>query len=251
MDQTLSQSLISPHWPAPKNVHAYQTTRLGGVSAAPYGSMNVGDHVSDNPLSVVRNRQLLNQLVPTEPVWMTQVHGTHAIDAATSRCIEKADASFTTQANVVCAAMTADCLPVLLCDNAGTAVAAIHAGWRGLCHGVIESTVNEMPVACNQLMAWLGPAIGPSAFEVGSDVREAFVKQDSQASLAFEPKGAKWLADLYMLAKLRLNACGVNAIYGGSIDENYCTYTDEDRFFSYRRDHVTGRMASLIWLTAE
>lgn len=250
MHQTLTDSLITPNWPSPKNVRSIQTTRLGGVSKAPYNSLNLGDHVSDNPLNVVRNRQLLSSVVPTEPVWLEQVHGTLAVNAALSRCITKADASFSTEFNVVCATMTADCLPVLLCDQAGTVVAAIHAGWRGLCHGVIESTINQMAVDNHQLMAWLGPAIGPNAFEVGHEVREEFIRHDPNAELAFKPHDERWSANLYQLAKQRLRQCGVSAIYGGE-DEGYCTYSDEARFFSYRRDNITGRMATLIWLTNE
>lgn len=242
----LADSLITPDWPAPSHVRALQTTRQGGVSAAPYDSLNVGDHVHDNPHHVARNRQLLNAHVPSEPVWMEQVHTTHVIDAAKSTCIMRADASFTTKPKVVCAVMTADCLPVLLCDQAGTVVAAVHAGWRGLCDGVIEATVKAMDTDTSQLMAWLGPAIGPDAFEVGDEVRAQFITKDTQAESAFKPLGDKWLADLYTLAKQRLNTLGVTSIYG----EVQCTYTNSHDFFSYRRDGDTGRMASIIWINA-
>ncbi len=246
MTDSFANTLITPNWPAPANVKALQTTRLGGVSLPPYASLNLGDHVQDHPQHVARNRQLLSALVPSEPVWLSQVHGIRVIDAGMSACIESADASFSMQKNVVCVTMTADCLPVLLCDQAGTLVAAVHAGWRSLCDGVIEATVNAMPVPAQQLMAWLGPAIGPDAFEVGAEVRVQFIAQDAQAESAFKPKANtdKWLGDLYRIAKQRLANVGVTAVYG----EVNCTFSQPERFFSFRRDGATGRMASLIWL---
>lgn len=243
-------NFITPNWPAPANVKALQTTRVGGVSVVPYASLNLGAHVNDDGNTVAHNRQLLSPYLPSEPVWVNQVHGIEVIDAAKSGCLENADASFTTKNNVVCVTMTADCLPVLLCDTDGTVVAAVHAGWRGLCDGVIESAVNKMPVQASHILAWLGPAIGPNAFEVGDDVREQFIQKGSQAALAFKPQGDKWLCDMYLIAKQRLNNLGVTQIYGGSINEDFCTYTDEARFFSFRRDNVTGRMASMIWLAS-
>jgi polyphenol oxidase len=251
MSKTLLDSLIRPNWPAPANVQAIQTTRLGGVSLNSYESLNLGDHVKDNPHHVAHNRQLLNAIVPTEPVWLNQVHGVRIIDAAQSSCIEHADGSFTTNKNVVCVTMTADCLPVLICDGAGTTVAAVHAGWRSLCDGVIEEAVKQLPVNANELMAWLGPAIGPNAFEVGAEVRAQFVEKDKQAESAFKPKEEKWLGDLYQIAQQRLNNVGVKHVYGGHQENDiWCTYTDENRFFSFRRDGDTGRMATMIWLTA-
>lgn len=244
MSDILSNHLIKPLWPAPARVKAIQTTRIGGVSAAPYDALNLAMHVKDRPENVARNRQLLSRYVPTEPVWMNQTHSTRVIDAAKSSCIENADASFTTQPNVVCVTMTADCLPVLLCDVAGTVVAAVHAGWRGLCDGVIEATIADMPVESAQLIAWLGPAIGPNAFEVGDEVREQFVSKNQQAEVAFVPKADKWLGNLYQIATQRLQSAGVNQIYG-DVD---CTYSNPERFFSFRRDHDTGRMATLIWI---
>lgn len=241
---------IVPDWPALANVKALQTTRLGGVSKAPYASLNLGVHVHDDPIAVAHNRQLLSPYLPSEPVWVNQVHGTKVIDAAKSGCLETADGAYTTQANVVCVTMTADCLPVLLCDRAGTVVAAVHAGWRGLCDGVIEAAIAKMPVKPADLMAWLGPAIGPDVFEVGGEVRAQFMEKDAQAILAFKPQGDKWLCDMYAIAKQRLNNVGVTQIYGGGVNESFCTYSDTQRFFSYRRDGVTGRMASLIWLTS-
>ncbi len=240
---------ISPNWPAPANVKALQTTRLGGVSVAPFASLNLGAHVNDNPISVAKNRQLLSSYLPSEPVWVNQVHGVEVIDAAHSTCLQNADASFTTKPNVVCVTMTADCLPVLLCDKAGSVVAAVHAGWRGLCDGVLEAAVSNMPVQASEILAWLGPAIGPNAFEVGGEVRAQFIAQDAQAEKAFKAQGNKWLGDIYQIARQRLNQLGVTQIYGGSVNENFCTYTDATRFYSFRRDNVTGRMASLIWLT--
>lgn len=251
MSKNLLDSFIIPNWPAPANVSAIQTTRIGGVSLPPYHSLNLGSHVNDDPLHVTRNRQLLNVIVPTEPVWLNQVHGVRVIDAALSSCIESADASYATNKQVVCVTMTADCLPVLLCDKAGTVVAAVHAGWRSLCDGVIEEAVKTMSVNNGELIAWLGPAIGPDAFEVGAEVRTQFIEKDMKAESAFKPKEDKWLGNLYQIAQQRLNNLGVTDIYGGNQDNcNWCTYTDEDRFFSFRRDGDTGRMATMIWLTA-
>lgn len=249
-------TFITPNWPAPANVLAVQTTRIGGASLAPYHSLNLGAHLNDNAIAVAHNRQLLSPYLPSEPVWINQVHGIKAIDAAMAGCAIEADAAYTIKANTVCVTMTADCLPVLLCDQAGTVVAALHAGWKGLLDGVIESTVQSMLLAMpnlisQHLMAWLGPAIGPQAFEVGSEVREAFIRVDANAALAFlsasnsEINPDKWLCNIYQLARQRLNTMGVSQIYGGDL----CTYTDKERFFSYRRDNVTGRMATMIWLT--
>jgi polyphenol oxidase len=244
MTSKLAQSFIYPDWPAPSQVKSIQTTRLGGVSVGPYASLNLGDHVKDNPQHVAHNRQLLNNFVPTEPVWLNQVHGVRVIDAANSSCLESADAAYSNKANVVCVTMTADCLPVLLCNQQGTVVAAVHAGWRSLCDGVIEATVNAMPTDVRDLMAWLGPAIGPDAFEVGAEVRAQFMAQDANAEHAFKAKGDKWLGNLYQMARQRLQRLGVNAVYGGGA----CTYTDQEKFFSFRRDGDTGRMASMIWI---
>lgn len=245
MTDKLAQSFVYPDWPAPHNIHVIQTTRFGGVSSQPYDSLNIGNHVNDNPYHVAQNRQLLTPFVPTEPVWMDQVHGIRVLDATKSRCVESADAAFSQQSNVVCVVMTADCLPVLLCDQQGTVVAAIHAGWRSLCDGVIEATVNAMAVDGQHLMAWLGPAIGPDAFEVGAEVRTQFIDKNPQAASAFRARGERYLGDLYAIAKQRLNDVNVTQVYGGGL----CTYTDSARFFSFRRDGTTGRMATLIWLT--
>lgn len=237
-----------PAWPAPQNVRTLQTTRIGGVSVAPYDSFNLGDHVGDAAQAVARNRQQLSALMPSEPVWLQQVHGISVANADAASCLVQADASVARHRGTVCAVMTADCLPVLLCDEAGTVVAAAHAGWRGLCDGVIEATVRAMDVEPHKLMAWFGPAISQRAFEVGSEVRAVFAAHDAQAAAAFVPApasgGEKYHADIYLLARQRLHALGVNRVYGGE----YCTYSDPLRFFSYRRDGVTGRMGTFIWL---
>lgn len=247
---------IVPNWPAPANVHALQTKRNGGYSLAPFSSLNFGSHVNDNSMHVAQNRQLLSQFLPSEPVWLNQVHGIEVADAANTDCVPDADASFSTQKNVVCVTMTADCLPVLLCDKAGSVVVAVHAGWRGLCDGILEASVYEACTAAQimpvDLMAWLGPAIGPNAFEVGAEVRAQFVEKDKNAASAFTAVnkilGDKFLANIYQLATQRLNNVGVTAIYGGGHGEDFCTFTDKEHFFSYRRDGDTGRMATLIWL---
>lgn len=247
----LNEHLIFPDWPAPANVRALQTTRRGGFSTSPYASLNLGSHVGDGPLVVVRNRMALNSLLPSEPVWLNQVHGVSVVDVGQAGCLPQADASVSGRPGGVCVVMTADCLPVLLCDTAGSVVGAVHAGWRGLCDGVIEATVARMGVAPGSLMAWLGPAIGPTAFEVGAEVRAAFLAHQPAAGAAFIPapqttgvEHGKWFADIFTLARLRLAALGVERVYGGGD----CTYSDAERYFSYRRDGVTGRMGSFIWL---
>lgn len=239
-----NQDIIVPEWPAPANVKAMQTTRKGGVSLAPFDTLNLAAHVNDDARGVAHNRQLLNQYLPSEPVWLNQVHGIKVVDASNITYLPDADASFSKQKYVVCVAMTADCLPILLCDNLGTVVIAIHAGWRSLCDGVIEASVRAIPVDTVNLMAWLGPAIGPKAFEVGSEVRTQFIDNDIDAKSAFVPYAEQYLGDLYEIAKLRLYRLGIKQIYGG----NFCTYTDKERFFSYRREGETGRMATFIWL---
>ena len=248
---------IIPDWPAPENIRTLQTTRNGGVSVAPYDTLNLADHVGDAPMAVERNRKLFNKLLPTEPVWLKQVHGVAVADAAQAACWPEADACVSSHPGAVCVIMTADCLPVLLCNDSGTVVGAAHAGWRGLCDGVIEKTVQAMKVNPESLMAWLGPAISAQAFEVGDEVRAAFIAAQPQAASAFVPsptraesgalapgEGRKWLADIYQLARLRLHALGITRTYGGGL----CTYTDHANFFSYRRDGVTGRMGTFIWL---
>ena len=240
--------LIVPDWPAPENIRALQTTRLGGVSDSPYLSLNLGDHVGDEPMRVAANRQRLNAWLPSEPVWLRQVHGKTVVHVEQASCLPQADAAVASSANAVCVVMTADCLPLLICDRAGSRVAAVHAGWRGLQVGVIEAAVAEMQAQPADLLVWLGPAIGPQAFEVGTEVRDAFTQVDAEASNAFVRTGEqKWLADIYLLARQRLGRMDITAVYGGDL----CTYTDSARFFSYRRDGVTGRMASMIWIAGE
>ena len=236
---------IVPNWPAPARVRAFTTTRVGGVSGGPYNSFNLADHVGDDPKQVQVNRKRLRQAadLPSEPVWLRQVHGTEVVDAAAGPAT--ADGSFTDAAGTVCAILTADCVPIFLCDRRGTMVGALHAGWRGLAAGVIEAGVERMDVPGASLLAWLGPAIGPAAFEVGEDVRAAFVCADADAARAFVPSAhGRWLADLYQLARRRLERLGVTAVFGG----DHCTATQADLFYSYRRDGATGRMASIIWL---
>ena len=235
---------ITPDWPAPAQVKSLMTTRLGGVSQGPYASLNLGSHVEDDAAAVGANRAQLRSMLPAEPVWLNQVHGTRVVQAEHAVGVPDADASYTRQPGVVCAVLTADCLPVLFCARDGSVIAAAHAGWRGLAAGVLETTLAAMQVPAAEVMVWMGAAIGPNAFEVGAEVREAFIASYPGAARAFKPHQHKWLADIYTLARIRLNTCGVRGIYGGGL----CTYTDATRFYSYRRDVVTGRMATLIWL---
>jgi polyphenol oxidase len=235
---------IVPDWPCPPTIHALITTRSGGVSTGQYASMNLGDSVGDDPEHVQENHRRLCLHLPSAPRWLQQIHGNFAIEAETVTDLPQADASFTSKPDVVCAVRMADCLPILLCNRDGSSVGATHAGWRGLCSGVIENTVAKMKVPPSDLMAYLGPAIGPDAFEVGEDVYSAFVGHDARATAAFRPhKPGKWFADLFMLASQRLADAGVAVIYGGAL----CTYADPARFFSHRRDRNSGRMAALIW----
>jgi YfiH family protein len=273
----LLEHCIIPDWPAPANVKSMQTTRLGGGSSAPYENFNLGDHVGDEPMSVARNRMLLNTLLPSEPVWLRQVHGTVVANADRAGCLPQADACIARHPAAVCVVMTADCLPVLLCDKQGSVVGAAHAGWKGLVAGVIQATVQAMDVAPQNLMAWLGPAISQQAFEVGDEVRALFVNADPRAAGAFiSCQPGKWFADIYALAVMQLNALGITQIYGGGDCDTllrssrsreqlpaappapdgstapcrggYCTFRESERFFSYRRDGVTGRMGTFIWL---
>lgn len=239
-------SFLRPDWPAPAQVRAASTLRHGGFSRAPYESLNLGAHVGDAPEDVRANRRALTRALALgrEPLWLTQVHGTAVADADAAPGCE-ADAVVATRPGEVCAVLTADCLPVLFTTVRGDAVAAAHAGWRGLYAGVLERTVERMGAGGADILAWLGPAIGPSAFEVGNEVREAFVEKDEGAAAAFAPsRPGHWLADLYRLARRRLESVGVMAVYGGGL----CTFSEPERFFSYRRDGRTGRMASLVWI---
>ncbi|SLM62023.1 MULTISPECIES: purine nucleoside phosphorylase YfiH [Dickeya] len=239
--------LLTPDWPAPQTVMACSTTRIGGVSHAPYDAFNLGAHVGDNPESVQENRRLLvsRAALPAMPYWLNQVHGTQVInlDAEPPESLT-GDAVYTRRRGQVCAVMTADCLPVLFCSSDGKEVAAAHAGWRGLQAGVLEKTLCHFRASPADIMAWMGPAIGPLQFEVGAEVREAFIHVDPAADCAFVAHNGKFLADIYQLARLRLQAAGVSRVFGGDA----CTVSERERFFSYRRDRTTGRMATLIWL---
>jgi YfiH family protein len=237
---------IVPNWHAPKNVKALASTRIDGCSRAPFNGLNIGMHVGDDPADVITNRQHLEReaQMPSSPIWLNQTHSTTVFTAlASTDKIINADAIFTRTNGVVCSAMTADCLPVLLTNTQGSEVAAVHAGWRGLASGIVE---NSVELFSGEVIAWLGPAIGPQAFEVGEDVVQAFVDFDSNAIAAFEPKNAsgKWWADMEHLAILRLAKLGVTSVARSGL----CTYQDSQRFYSYRRDGVTGRQASFIWI---
>lgn len=239
-------SFVVPRWPAPQNVRAVCTTRNGGVSAVPYASFNLAEHVGDDAAAVRANRARLRAELglANEPVWLRQVHGSDVIDAASVSLEVTADGAYTKAAGLACAVLTADCLPIFLCDRKGEEVALLHGGWRGLAAGIIEAGVARFTALPDDLIAWLGPAIGARAYEVGEDVRDAFLAREPLAAQAFRSGAAgKWYMDLYGIARQRLRACGVPSIHGG----DYCTATRGDLFYSYRRDGVTGRMASLIW----
>lgn len=274
---------IIPDWPAPASVRALSTTRSGGFSQGPWASLNLGTNSGDDPADVHRNREALNQVLPAEPRWLQQVHGTTVLrhdgglgqsgnrspdasaistdntsvvggqgkapgpqfgEAASLSKPPEADAQWSNTPGAVCVVLTADCLPVLFCDRAGTRVAAAHAGWRGLAAGVLENTVAALDVPPGELLAWLGPAIGPAVYQVGDEVRAAFRQQEAAGAQAFVEDGDRWLFNLYAMARFRLQQAGVSHISGG----NYCTFSNPKRFFSYRRDQVTGRMATLVWL---
>lgn len=246
----MAESFLTVNWPAPNHIKAITTTRNGGQSIAPYDSLNLGDHVGDDPVLVASNRRILikNAYLPTEPLWLEQTHSINAIDANQWQPEVEADAIMSNSANIVCAVMTADCLPVLITDRAGSQVAAVHAGWRGLQAGIIENTLAKFKAPSSEIIVWLGPAIGPQAFEVGPEVKAAFLAVDPLAESAFVSTYAdRYLADIYQLARQRLTAQGITAVYGG----DYCTFNEKQRFFSFRRDGVTGRMATLIWIEAE
>ena len=241
-------NLIWADWPAPPNIKALCTTRQGGVSSAPFGQLNLGDHVGDDPQAVIDNRQLLlNSLSLIKPAqWLKQVHGVEVVEACSDQQIRQADACYTTEPGVACVIMTADCLPVLFTNRSGSKVAAAHAGWRGLAEGVLEETLSQFTDP-SEVMVWMGPAIGPDTFEVGQEVYDRFVDDLTETRHAFKPSPShneRWMADIYRLARLRLNRASVRQIFGGG----FCTYSDSERFFSYRRQAQTGRMASLIWL---
>lgn len=234
-----------PDWPAPWEVQAVSTVRRGGVSRPPYCSLNLAEHVGDDPQAVAENRQRLVQglELPSPPFWLAQAHSAQVVEAGGTSC--KADAAYTARPGIVCAVLTADCLPLLLYAGSQQRVAAVHVGWRGLTAGVIEAALEALGGHESGTLAWLGPAIGPSAFEVDGRVRDLCLAEDPKAWGAFRPSGlGRWRADLYELARRRLARWGVTRIYGGG----WCTYRESERFFSYRREGVTGRMATLIWI---
>ena len=240
-------SVLEPQWPAPRTVRAAFTLRGGGVSVGPYASLNLGAHVGDEAAAVAENRRLLRARLklPREPEWVEQVHGTVVLDLEAPAGAPVADAVIARRCGQVCVVQVADCLPVLLGSVRGDAVAVAHAGWRGLAGGVLEATVAQLAIDPRELLAWLGPAIGPQHFEVGGEVRAAFLAHDVAATSAFTANDrGRWQCDLRALARQRLYAAGVEAVY--SVDS--CTYSDPARFFSYRRDGRCGRMAALIWL---
>ena len=241
---------FAPDWPAPGRVRAFTTERAGGDGGR-YAALNLGTHVGDAPTAVAANRARLRSGagLPSEPRWLEQVHGADVLDLdrAQASPLPPADAAVTGRAGVVCAVLTADCLPVLLCDRSGSRVGVAHAGWRGLLRGVLPAAVAALGVAPRDVLAWLGPAIGPPAFEVGPEVRDAYLAADARAAACFEPNArGRWQADLYGLARLSLAAAGVTAVFGG----DFCTYTESARFFSHRREAPCGRMATLIWIAA-
>jgi len=240
--------LINASWTVPDHIKAVVTTRDGGVSTGPYQSLNLGDHVEDSPDAVSANRHRLCEHLGLikKPQWLTQIHGTELVKACDDGIAERADACWTDEVGQACIVMTADCLPVFFTDRTGSRVAVAHAGWRGLADGVLEQTLSVFHDP-SEVVVWFGPAIGPQAFEVGEEVRQQFCEFIPESELAFQSSdnAGKWLADIYQLARLRLNRAGVSEIFG----EDYCTFTQSDLFFSYRRDGVTGRMASIIWIS--
>lgn len=241
---------IMPNWNAPKHIRAFTTVRTGGVSQAPFNSFNLGDHVGDNPRNVQRNRQrLVKQFgLPHSPLFLTQTHSTRVIRLPYDGNNVEADAVYTNQPNQVCVVMTADCLPVLFYSQDGKEIAAAHAGWRGLCDGVLENTVAEFACSPSAICVWLGPAIGPDVFQVGKEVIDQFCTFDPQAEQAFIADltaSGKFFGNIYQLARQRLHKLGITTVFGGE----HCTFTEKELFFSYRRDKQTGRMASVIWRT--
>ena len=241
---TIHPDWIIPDWPAPAHVRAFVTTRAGGISRGPYASLNLGPRTGDDPEAVAANRRRLLAALPQAPRWLRQVHGTVVVDADGLAGEPEADAAIARRPETVCVVMIADCIPVLFTDRAGTFAAIAHAGWRGLAGGVLENVIRRLPSAPADVISFLGPGIGPAAFEVGAEVRDRVLARDAHADSAFTPHApGKWLADLFLLARRQLLGAGVESIHGG----NWCTHSDPRRFFSYRRDKTTGRMAALIW----
>ena len=247
---SVPQTCLTPQWPAPASVHAAFTLRAGGVSGAPFDTLNVGAHVGDAPEQVSENRRRVREslALPAEPLWLDQVHGAQVLEAdgGAPAAPPRVDAALVRRPGTVLVIQVADCLPLLLAACNGGTVAAAHAGWRGLSGGVLEATVAKLGEPASRLIAWLGPAIGPAHFEVGKEVWSAFTRHDPQAAQAFVGNArGRWQCDLVQLARQRLRALGVQQVYGGE----WCTFADPQRFFSYRRDGCCGRMAALIWLS--
>jgi YfiH family protein len=247
----LPGSWLVPDWPAPTRVRAFVTTREGGVSEGEHGSLNLGQSCGDEAERVAANRRVVQAHLPAPPRWLSQVHGAAVADlddGAGAAGKPVADAAVTSATNRVATVLTADCLPVFLCRDDGGRVAVAHAGWRGLAAGVLENAAAALDCEGHRIVAWLGPAIGPGAFEVGAEVREIFLGVDPRSDAAFAPKtGGKFLADLYALARLRLARAGVGAVFGGG----FCTFSEPARFFSYRREKASGRMGAFIWIAGE
>ncbi|MCF7518521.1 peptidoglycan editing factor PgeF [Pseudoalteromonas sp. L21] len=238
--------MITPAWAAPITISALSTTRKGGVSVAPFDSFNVGLHVGDDEQAVLANRELLTNQLPNPAVWLNQIHSSDVVvidEDSDLNQVRSADALYTRVAKQPLAIMTADCLPVLLCSTTGDEIAAVHGGWRGLAQGILANTIAHFKAKPSDIIAWFGPAIGPSEFEVGQEVKACFCELNANHQHAFTPRGDKYLADIYLLARQQLAQLGVVNIFGGE----HCTVSDKSQFFSYRRDGETGRMASLIW----
>ena len=251
-DPGLNLDVIIPDWDAPANIRAWSTFRTApqgqAYSNSPFNSFNLANHVDDDAAAVQKNRELLKDSLqlPAEPCWLQQTHSTTVIEVAAGMKNISADGSYTREKETVCIVMTADCLPVLLCDRQGTVIAAVHAGWRGLLDGILGSAVAKLNVPAQDILVWIGPAIGPASFEVGDEVRESFLKADKENAQAFDAQAdSKWRANLYHLAAMQLNSLGISQISG----MDRCTYKEQEQFFSYRRDGNTGRMATLICLT--
>jgi YfiH family protein len=244
---SLPAGWIVPDWPVPGGVRAFVTTRAGGVSTGEYASMNLGGNSGDDPKSVAANRLIVREHLPSMPRWLAQVHGTGVadLDSLGEGVVARADAAMTGVAGRVAVVLTADCMPLFLAARDGKRIAVVHGGWRGLAAGVVESTLAAMRLPHGEVVAWMGPAIGPGRFEVGAEVRQAFVRVDPEAARAFVPGApGKYMADLYALARRRLERAGVTNVYGGG----FCTLTDSQRFFSYRRARESGRMGAFIWI---
>ena len=245
----MMNNFFLPNWPAPANIKSMQTLRFGGKSKGKFNSFNLSTRVQDEINAVYLNRDFLNQYLPSPPHWLNQTHSNIVIELPSP--VLNGDASYTREKNLVCVVQTADCLPILMTNKKGTVVAAIHAGWRGLLNGVIENTIHKMNMPPNELLVWLGPAISQKYFEVGFDVKYSFCEKSKDTEKAFcLISDQKWLADIYQLTKILLDIYGVTDIYGGSVTEDYCTFANHESYFSYRREGLTGRMATLIWIAS-